>query len=217
MQTPTHIKPKSPETETDIAVEPALKPADTGRMGLELGPLVVFFVANWQFGIFVATGLFMIATVCALTASKLLYGRIPIMPLVSGAAIMVFGSLTLLLQEDYFIKIKPTVVNLLFATVLFGGLMCGRSFLRYLFGEIFSLTDTGWRILTFRWALFFIFLAIINEVVWRSFSNDFWTGFKLFGVMPITMVFAISQIGLLKKHELTVDGVDSADQDSTTK
>lgn len=178
------------------------EPQQLGKLLLELGPLVVFFVVNSQYGIFVGTGCFMVATIVALTASKILFGRVPVMPLVSGFFIIVFGGLTLLLNDDLFIKIKPTIVNLLFASALFGGLYFGQSLLKYLFGEVFQLTEEGWRLLTFRWACFFVLLAVLNEVVWRSFSNDFWIAFKIFGIMPLTLVFAISQVGLLKKHEL---------------
>ncbi|MEO0729293.1 MAG: septation protein IspZ, partial [Pseudomonadota bacterium] len=105
------------------------------------------------------------------------------------------------LQNELFIKIKPTIVNLLFATLLAGGLYFKRPLLKYLLGDSFALTDRGWTLLTIRWALFFVFLAVLNEVVWRSFSTDFWAGFKFFGVMPITMVFAISQLPLIMKHQ----------------
>lgn len=173
------------------------------KLVLEAGPLVIFFVMNSYYGIFPATGGFMLATVVALTVSRLKFGRIPVMPLVSGFFVLTFGALTLYFHEEFFIKIKPTVVNLLFATILFGGLLAGHSLLRYLFGEVFKLKDRGWQLLTFRWACFFVFLAILNEVIWRNFSTDFWAGFKLMGVMPITFIFAISQIGLLQKYDAT--------------
>jgi intracellular septation protein len=176
-------------------------PAQLWKLVLEAGPLVIFFIANSYYGIFHATGAFMIATVLSLAVSKAKFGRIPIMPLVSGVFILVFGALTLYLQEEFFIKIKPTIVNLLFAAILFGGLFAGHSLLRHLFGEVFHLTDRGWRLLTFRWACFFVFLAILNEIVWRNFSTDFWAGFKLMGVMPITMIFAIAQLGLIQRYD----------------
>lgn len=197
--------PKTPEPPSAAPAtdsEPQIEAGQLGKMALEVGPIAVFFVAvNWQGNIFVATAAFMIATTIALTVSRVVCGRIPLMPLISGVLVLVFGGLTLWLQEELFIKIKPTVVNLLFASVLFGGLYFGQSLLKYLFGEVFRLEERGWRILTMRWATFFVFLAIVNEVVWRSFSTEFWTGFKLFGIMPITMIFAISQIGLLKRYE----------------
>jgi intracellular septation protein len=188
-------------------------PAQVWKLVLEAGPLVIFFIANSYYGIFYATGAFMIATVLSLAVSKAKFGRIPIMPLVSGVFVLVFGALTLYLQEDFFIKIKPTIVNLLFATILFGGLFAGHSLLRHLFGEVFHLTDRGWRLLTFRWACFFVFLAILNEIVWRNFSTDFWAGFKLMGVMPITMIFAISQLGLIQRYDASRS--DTSDERSS--
>ena len=194
-----------PDDDQDIAnpavADPQLEQGQLAKLVLEAGPLVVFFIANSYFGIFIATGAFMIATILALTVSRMKYGRIPVMPLVSGFFVLTFGALTLYFQEEYFIKIKPTIVNLLFSTILFGGLLAGHSLLRYLFGEVFKLQDRGWRLLTFRWACFFVFLAVLNEVVWRNFSTEFWAGFKLMGVMPITMIFALSQIALLQKYD----------------
>ncbi|KUO54987.1 MAG: septation protein A [Alphaproteobacteria bacterium BRH_c36] len=168
---------------------------------VELGPLVVFFTVNSQAGIIVGTGWFMVATAVALTASKLVLGRVPVMPLISGIFILGFGGLTLWLHDPFYIKIKPTIVNLMFSGILFGGLSLGHPLLKHVFGEAFSLTDEGWRILTIRWAVFFLFLAGLNEVVWRNFSEDFWVSFKLWGLMPLTMVFAMSQIGLLQRYE----------------
>jgi intracellular septation protein len=183
------------------ATEPALKD-QLLKLAVEVGPLVVFFVVNARAGIFWGTGVFMGATVVSLIASRILFGRIPVMPLVTGVCVMVFGGLTLWLQDDHFIKIKPTIVNALFAGALFVGLLAGQSLLRVIFGEVFRLTDEGWRKLTLRWAFFFTFLAVLNEVVWRSFTTDTWVSFKVFGVMPLTMAFAVAQVGLLRQYEL---------------
>jgi intracellular septation protein len=181
------------------------------KLLVEFGPLLVFFITNWQAGkfienpkqaIFYGTGAFMAATLVALIASRALLGRIPTMPLVSGFFVLVFGGLTLWLQNDEFIKLKPTIVNTLFAAILFGGLANGQTLLKLVFGDVFKLTEDGWRKLTIRWGCFFIFLALLNEMVWRSFSTDFWVSFKVFGIMPITMIFALAQVGLLKRHEL---------------
>jgi intracellular septation protein len=188
------------ETNTK-ATEPALKD-QLLKLAVEVGPLVVFFVVNARAGIFWGTGVFMGATVLSLIASRILFGRIPVMPLVTGVCVMVFGGLTLWLQDDHFIKLKPTIVNALFAGALFIGLLAGQSLLRVIFGEVFRLTDEGWRKLTLRWAFFFTFLAVLNEVVWRSFSTDTWVSFKVFGVMPLTMAFAVAQVGLLRQYEL---------------
>jgi intracellular septation protein len=187
------------------------------KLALELGPLLVFFFANtkgeWlsetfpalaQIGqpIFIATALFMIATAVALCASWLLTRTLPIMPLVSGIVVFAFGAMTLWLQDDTFIKMKPTIVNTLFGVVLLGGLFFGRSLLGYVFDSAFRLDAEGWRKLTFRWGLFFLFLAIANEVVWRSFSTDTWVAFKVWGIMPITLLFTFSQMPLIMRHSV---------------
>ena len=185
------------------------------KLALELGPLLVFFFANargeWLmqkfpamgiFGgpIFLATGLFMIATAIALVVSWILVRSLPIMPLVSGVVVFVFGALTLWLQDDVFIKMKPTIVNTLFGAVLLGGLVFGKSLLGYVFDSAFKLDAEGWRKLTFRWGLFFLFLALANEIVWRNFSTDAWVAFKVWGIMPITLVFTLSQMPLIMRH-----------------
>jgi intracellular septation protein len=175
------------------------------KLAVEVGPLVVFFIVNARAGIFWGTGVFMVTTIVALIASRFMFGRIPVMPLISGACVIVFGGLTLWLQDDHFIKIKPTIVNALFAVALFGGLLAGHSLLKVVFGEVFRLNEDGWRKLTLRWACFFTFLAVLNEVVWRTVSTDTWVSFKVFAIMPLTMVFALSQIGLLKAHEIPAD------------
>ncbi|HEY8246930.1 MAG TPA: septation protein A [Hyphomicrobium sp.] len=175
------------------------------KLAVEVGPLVVFFIVNARAGIFWGTGIFMVATIAALIASRFMFGRIPVMPLISGACVVVFGGLTLWLQDDHFIKIKPTIVNALFAGALFAGLLAGHSLLKVVFGEVFRLNEDGWRKLTLRWACFFTFLAVLNEVVWRTVSTDTWVSFKVFAIMPLTMVFALAQIGLLKAHEIPTD------------
>ena len=182
------------------ATETPLK-AQLLKLAVEVGPLAVFFIVNARAGIFWGTGVFMVATIASLIASRILFGRVPVMPLVSGVCVMVFGGLTLWLQDDHFIKIKPTIVNSLFAGALFIGLFAGQSLLRIVFGEVFRLTDEGWRKLTLRWAFFFAFLAILNEIMWRSFSTDTWVSFKVFAVMPLTMAFAVAQVGLLRQYE----------------
>jgi intracellular septation protein len=169
------------------------------KLLVEVGPLIVFFLVNGRGGIFWGTAAFMAATVVALVASHVLFGRIPAMPLVSGFFVVVFGGLTLWLQDELFIKMKPTIVNVLFAAALFGGLAFDKPLFKYLFGQVFKLTDEGWRKLTMRWAVFFLVLAVLNEVVWRSFSTDVWVSFKLFAVMPLTFAFALAQVGLLKR------------------
>lgn len=191
------------------------------KLAIEAGPLVVFFVVNgrgglpelrelwltadaaptFQQGLFEATGAFMVVTVLSLLAGWSLERRLPTMPLVSGFFVFVFGGLTLVLADETFIKIKPTLVNGLFAVILLGGLVFKRALLKPLFGSAFQLGDDGWRTLTLRWGVFFVLLAILNEVVWRNFSTDFWIAFKLFGVLPLTVVFAGSQTPLILRHQ----------------
>jgi intracellular septation protein len=142
----------------------------------------------------------MAAAAVAVALSIRLERRVPLMPLIGCGFVLAFGGLTLALDDDLFIKIKPTVVNLLFAAVLFSGLALRRDWLKLILGQMMSLTDRGWRILTWRWAVFFVFLAIVNEVVWRSFSTEFWAGFKLFGMLPLTMTFALLQVPTILKH-----------------
>ena len=172
------------------------------KLALELGPLGVFFFANAKFGIFAATGAFMLAITVALAASWILTRRLAIMPLVTGIVVLVFGGLTLALQDEIFIKMKPTIVNTLFGGVLIGGLFFGKALLGYVFDSVFHLTDEGWRKLTLRWSLFFFALAILNEVIWRNFSTDFWVSFKVFGMMPLTIIFTLTQMPLIQRHSL---------------
>ncbi len=175
------------------------------KFALELGPLVIFFFVNARMGIFQATAAFMVATAISLAASWFLTRKVAIMPLVSAFVVAIFGGLTLYLQDDLFIKLKPTIINTLFGFTLLGGLLFGKSLLAYVFEDAFKLTDEGWKILTFRWALFFLFLAIIKEVVWRTQTTDFWVGFKVWGIMPITIVFALMQVKILQEHSLDKD------------
>jgi intracellular septation protein len=170
------------------------------KLALEIGPLAVFFLVNGRAGLFWATGLFMLATAVSLTVSWAIMKRLPTMPLVTGVVVLVFGGLTLYLHDELFIKLKPTIVNLLFSATLLIGLLFRKALLAIVFDAAFNLDEEGWRKLTFRWGLFFLFLAVLNEVIWRNFSTDFWVGFKLWGVFPLTFVFAALQFPLLKRH-----------------
>ncbi len=172
------------------------------KLALELGPLGVFFFANARADIFTATAAFMVAMVVSLAISWFLTRRLAVMPLVTGIVVLVFGTLTLVLHDETFIKMKPTIVNGLFAAVLLGGLVFGKALLGYVFDGAFRLDEAGWRKLTLRWGLFFVFLAIVNEAVWRTQTTDFWVAFKVWGIMPITLVFSALQLPLMTRHAL---------------
>jgi intracellular septation protein len=195
------------------------------KLVLEIGPLILFFFANSRpalfmplvgpllpaaasgekVGIFVATAVFMVAILAALVVSYALTRHLPVMALVTAVVVVVFGSLTLVLHDDTFIKMKPTIIYLLFGGILLGGLWFNKPLLEIVFDSVFDLTEEGWRKLTLRWALFFFALAVVNEVIWRTQTTDFWVSFKLFGVVPLTFVFAALQYPLLQKHAAKAD------------
>src|SRR3954470_12858638 len=183
------------------------------KLATELGPLLIFFFANAKANLFVATGAFMVAVVVAMVASYVVTRHVPMMAIVTAIVVIVFGTLTLALHDETFIKMKPTIVYALFAAILGGGLLFGRSFIAILFDQMFNLTPRGWRILTLRWALFFFAMAILNECVWRTQSTDFWVNFKVFGVTPLTMLFAITQMPLTKRYHLEPATLEASEAD----
>jgi intracellular septation protein len=183
---------------SNLTRKPQLNPAL--KLMLDLGPLLVFFAANSRFGIFAATGAFMAAIVIALAVAYALTRHLPIMPLVTAIVVVVFGTLTLVLHDELFIKVKPTIIYVLFGGVLLVGLAFGKSLLGIVFDSVFHLTEEGWRKLTLRWALFFLALAVLNEIVWRTQTTDIWVDFKVFGVLPLTFLFAALQYPLLEKY-----------------
>jgi intracellular septation protein len=172
------------------------------KLVLDIGPLILFFAANAKFGIYAATGTFMAAVLLALAVSYALTKHVAVMPLVTAAIVLVFGGLTLVLHDDLFIKLKPTIIYVLFGGTLLGGLAFNKPLLGMVFDSVFHLREEGWRKLTWRWALFFLVLAILNEIVWRTQTTDFWVSFKLFGVVPLTFLFAALQVPLLTKYSV---------------
>lgn len=170
------------------------------KLVLDLGPLAMFFFANSRYGIFVATATFMVAVVAALIVSYAMTRHLPIMPVVTAIIVLLFGSLTLFLHDATFIKVKPTIIYALFGGVLVGGLCFGKPLLGVVLDSMFQLTEEGWRKLTWRWALFFFALAVLNEIVWRNTSTNVWVDFKVFGVAPLTFLFGALQVPLLKKY-----------------
>jgi intracellular septation protein len=170
------------------------------KLALDVGPLVLFVIANARFGIFAATGSFMVAIVAALLVSYAMTRQWPIMPVVTAIVVLVFGGLTLALHDETFIKLKPTIIYVLFGGTLLAGYVFDKSFLAIVLDSVFHLTEEGWRKLTLRWGLFFFALAVLNEVIWRTQSTDFWVNFKLYGFVPLTFVFAAMQYPLLVRH-----------------
>lgn len=173
----------------------------TLKFALELGPLALFFLAFWKFGIFVATATMMVAVLVTLAVSYIKLRRLPLMPMVTAVIVLIFGGMGLLFHNDTFIKIKPTVLYCLFSAALFFGLAFRRPMLEIMFDGALRLTPAGWRILTWRWAFFFLFLAVLNEYVWRHYSESAWVTFKTFGFMPLTVAFALAQTPVIMKHE----------------
>lgn len=184
---------------------PGRPPSPGLKLLVEAGPLGVFFLVNARSDIYAATGAFMAAVVVALAANWWLERRLPVLPLVTAVFVLVFGGLTLALEDEVFIKLKPTLVNVLFAALLLGGLAFRRSFLKTVLGPAFRLEEGAWRALTVRWAAFFLFLAATNEVVWRNLSTDAWVRFKVFGILPLTLVFVMTQMPFIQRHQLPED------------
>ena len=213
---------------------PQAKPNKAGHAMLkfmvELGPLLVFFYANsrpesiqsvinplfvafdyipsalfLQKPIFLATLVFMAAMTLSLIASLIWLRHVPVMPLVSGLMVLIFGGLTVWFADDIFIKIKPTVVNALFGTALLVGARLGKPLLKIVLDTVLQLDEEGWRILSLRWGCFFYVLAVINECVWRTQPDDVWINFKVFGIMPLTFVFAMAQAGLINRHQIKAE------------
>lgn len=191
---PEH-KPAEKDSEQSVAL----------KLLIEIGPLLVFFGANALYGIFAGTGAFMVATVISLALAWWRYHKVPVMPLASALIVLIFGGLTLYLQDETFIKLKPTIVYGTFAVLLLAGLVAKKPVLALLFGPVFNLTDEGWRKLTVRWSVFFVLMAVLNEFVWRNFSTDTWVSFKAFGFLPLTLIFAMAQVPLMQRYGLTED------------
>src|SRR5258707_12376619 len=184
------------------------------KLATELGPLIIFSIANAKLDLFVATGAFMVAVIVAMVASYMVTRHVPMMAIVTAVVVIVFGTLTLMLHDETFIKMKPTIVYTLFAAILGGGLLFGRSFIAIMFDQMFNLTPHGWRILTLRWALWFLAMAVLTGIIWRTQSTDFWVAFKTFGMVPLTMLFAITQIPLIKRYHLEPASLEASEADA---
>jgi intracellular septation protein len=193
--------------ETAAAVKKKLNP--WLKLALELGPLLLFFVANAKYGIFAATGVLMAGVVLTLVVSWAITRHLPAMPVVTAAMVLVFGSLTYFLHDETFIKLKVTILYTLFGAGLIGALYFGKLLLPIVFDMAIHIDDAGWRKLTIRWGLFFFALAGLNEVLRRVLTTDDWVNFKVFGILPLTVVFALTQAPLIMRHEIRPEDEDS--------
>ncbi len=180
----------------------------SAKLVIDYGPLIAFHNAYFvgerlqpEAGIYWATGVLMAATVAALAASRLVLGRFSLPPLITAGLVVVFGGLTIWLQDPRFVMLKPTIINVIFAGVLGFGLVTGRNLLKLLMGEMLKLTDEGWHKLTLRWIGFFLVMALLNEIVARNFSQSTWVTFKVVGILTLTFAFAVAQVGLIKRYE----------------
>ncbi|MEE2996402.1 MAG: septation protein A [Pseudomonadota bacterium] len=171
----------------------------------DYGPLVVFLVAYYRADLFTATAALMAATAIALVASLIINGRVPIMPVITAVVVGIFGGLTLIFNDDTFIKIKPTIVQTIFAAILLGGLLFGKPLLKPVMGSAWPMTDRGWHILTRNFGFFFLVMAIVNEIVWRTQTEEFWVNFKVWGSIGLMLVFSLTQAPLLNRYKVSDD------------
>ncbi|MGZ9115960.1 MAG: septation protein A [Methylocystis sp.] len=178
------------------------------KLALELGPLLLFFVINSKYGIFAATGVLMAGVVVTLAVSWAITRHLPAMPVVTAVLVLVFGSLTYFLHDETFIKLKVTILYTLFGAGLIGALYFGKLLLPIVFDMAIHIDDAGWRKLTIRWGLFFFALAGLNEVLRRILTTDDWVNFKVFGILPLTLVFALAQAPLIMRHEIRPEDED---------
>ncbi len=180
--------------------EPQLDSRQAIKLGIDLAPLLIFFAVYMTLGLYWATGVLMLATVVSMAVSRIYLGHISASLIITTALVVGFGALTFWFSDTRFIKMKPTIVYCLFAAALLGGLLFKRSMLQLLLGEAFQLTEDGWRTLSIRFGLFFLALAVLNELIWRYMSETTWASFKVFGFIPLTMLFVASQIKFIQRH-----------------
>ena len=173
------------------------------KLFIDIGPLAVFFIYYKVSGDLIEAILpLMLATIISVVISYILEKRIPIMPTLGAGIVVIFGGLTIIFDNKIFIFMKPTIINIMFAAILYGGIILKKPLLKYLLGSALKLEEEGWSILTQRWAAFFIALAVLNEIVWRTMSEEFWVSFKVFGILPITFIFTMTQFPLIKKYQV---------------
>ncbi|PPR09868.1 MAG: putative intracellular septation protein A [Alphaproteobacteria bacterium MarineAlpha11_Bin1] len=168
----------------------------------EYGPLVVFLAAYYQADLFVATGALMAATAIALVISLIINRRVPMMPVITAVVVGIFGGLTLFFNDDTFIKMKPTIVQILFAAILLGGLLFRKALLKPVMGAAWPMTDQGWHFLSRNFGIFFLVMAVVNEFVWRTQTEEFWVNFKVWGSIGLMLLFSLTQAPLLNRYKI---------------
>ena len=195
--------------------EPDNGPGMAAKLAIDVGPILIFFLVNGfapvpsMFRIFYATGAFMMAMLAAMLISQIRYRHISAMLWFSGGMVLVLGSITIWLHNETFIKIKPTIYYASIAALLFFGLYTGRNLLKMVLGTAYpGLSERGWKLLSRNWALFFLAMAVVNEMVWRNTTTDFWVGFKLWGALPATILFALANIPMLMRHGLQAEAAN---------
>ncbi len=169
---------------------------------IEIIPLILFFITNAKYGIIFATKTFVITTLIALIISYLYFKKVSTPLLITSFLVLIFGGLTIFFKDPTFIKLKPTIVYFLFSIFLLLGLVLKKKFLQIYLSSLIKLNDAGWNILTKRWGFFFLLMTLLNETIWRNFSTDFWVSFKVFGFLPLTIIFTVLQKNLIKKYSI---------------
>ena len=207
----TETQPGAPEA-PQPGPEPQIGPGVGGRLLIDLGPLLAFFLTNFfapvpdTLKIFVATGVFMVAMIIAMLISQLRYRHISPLLWFSGIMVVVLGGLTIWMHDETFIKIKPTIYYIIVAGLLTFGLVTGRNLLKMVLGTVYpGLSQRGWFLLTRNWIGFFVVMAVINEAVWRSTSTDTWVAFKLWVFIPATFLFVMANVPMLMRHGLALE------------
>jgi intracellular septation protein len=174
----------------------------------EMGPLAVFFAVYKFYGLIPATAALVFSTLIALAVTFYYERKLPILPLVSAIILSIMGAITIFSGNPIFLKIKPTIVNTLFAAILLGGVYYRKGLLQYVMGQAIPLTEEGWLKFSFRFAMLFLGLACLNEIIWRNFSEAFWVQFKVFGMFPLTILFMLTHIPFLKKYQIREEPID---------
>lgn len=172
------------------------------KLVLEFAPLGLFFLASTKYDYWVSTAVLMIATVFSLYATWRLFHQLALMAIITAITSVGAGGVTLLLHDPAYVQMKPTIVGFTFAAILLAGLYLEKPLFKVLLGQNLYLSDEGWRLLTWLWFAYFVFISVLNEFIWRNYSWEFWAAFKAFGLMPMTVIYALPQMYLMRKYRI---------------